>query len=162
MSTLTALVLVSALALSACANGDGQEEPIDEPTAGAEASAEGAAADAAEDGGEDEEQIEPSDRPTFEAGGPSPRLAVTYDGGVSVIDGATLEVLGDFSAQGFVRVNPAGDGRHVFLAEGDSFRLLDAGTWGESHGDHNDYYTTDPLLTDIAVDGDTPAHVVAH
>ena len=112
MSTLTALVLVSALALSACANGDGQEEPIDEPTAGAEASAEGAAADAAEDGGEDEEQIEPSDRPTFEAG--------------------------------------------------DSFRLLDAGTWGESHGDHNDYYTTDPLLTDIAVDGDTPAHVVAH
>lgn len=162
MSTLTSLALVSALALSACATGDGQEEPTDEPTAGAEASAEGAAADAAEDGGEDEEQVEPSDRPTHEAGGPSPRLAVTYDGGVSVIDGATLEVLGDFSAQGFVRVNPAGDGRHVFLAEGDSFRLLDAGTWGEPHGDHNHYYTTDPLLTDIAVDGDTPAHVVAH
>ncbi|WP_147640399.1 hypothetical protein [Nesterenkonia massiliensis] len=111
----------------------------------AEASAEGAAADAAEDGGEDEEQVEPSDRPTHEAGGPSPRLAVTYDGGVSVIDGATLEVLGDFRAQDFVRVNPAGDGRHVFLAEGDSFRLLDAGTWGEPHGDHNHYYSTDPL-----------------
>lgn len=150
--SLASLALVSALALSACAEAGGEEDPEETGTPDGET--------AQNDDGT--ESIEPSDRETHEAGGPSPRLAVTYDGGVSVLDGATLENLGDFEAEGFLRVNPAGDGRHFFLTEGDSFRLLDAGTWGEPHGDHNHYYTTDPLLTDVTVDGDTPAHVVSH
>lgn len=151
--SLTSVALLSALALSACAadaqNGSDETNQADADNAQTEQNGAG-------------ENIEPSDRPTNEAGGASPRLAVTYDGGVAVLDGATLEVLADSEAEGFLRVNPAGDGRHFFLTEGQGFRLLDAGTWGEPHGDHNHYYTTDPLLTDITVDGDTPAHVVSH
>ncbi len=149
--SIASLALISALALTACADGGGEEEQNNEN-----------GGENAQDGQNGTEEIEPSDRETHEAGGPSPRLAITYDGGVSVLDGATLENLGDFGAEGFLRVNPAGDGRHFFLTEGAGFRLLDAGTWGEPHGDHNHYYTTDPLLTDVMVDGDTPAHVVSH
>ncbi|WP_022872170.1 hypothetical protein [Nesterenkonia alba] len=163
---LTSLALISALALAACANGEEDtEDTEDQDQAAAVEEDNGSDDDAADDedtGGDEDEQIEPSDRPTHEVGGPEPRLAVTYDGGVAVLDGVSLEVLGEFDAEGFVRVNNAGDGRHVFLTEGDSFRLLDAGTWGEPHGDHNHYYTTDPYLSEVTVDGDTPAHVVSH
>lgn len=164
--SLTSLALVSALALASCANegggddaeGDNGTDPVQEETQ----EENGTDEDAETGDGADGEAVDPSARETHEAGGPQPRLAVTYEGGVAVLDGATLEVEGDFDAQGFVRVNPAGDGRHFFLTEGDSFRLIDAGTWGEPHGDHNHYYTTDPLLTDITVDGATPGHVVSH
>ncbi|WP_130014485.1 zinc metallochaperone AztD [Serinicoccus sediminis] len=100
--------------------------------------------------------------PTIEAGGPSPRLGVTYDGGVMVLDALSLEVVGEMEAEGFTRLNPAGDGRHLFLTDGDAFRLLDAGTWSEPHGNHDHSYTTEPRLTDLTADGSHPGHVVRH
>ncbi|MFK5688575.1 zinc metallochaperone AztD [Ornithinimicrobium sp. LYQ92] len=99
---------------------------------------------------------------THESAGPSPRLALTYDGGVMVLDALDLEVEGDFPAEGFTRLNPAGDGRHMLLTEGESFRLLDAGTWSEPHGNHDHSYTTAPTLTDQRVEGSHPGHAVAH
>jgi hypothetical protein len=176
MSTLTSLALVSALALSACADATGDTDQPEDADAEAVGTDDNGAEDSPEeeDGpeeGEDEddaedaegaEPVEPSDRETHQAGGPEPRLVVTYDGGVAVLDGVSTEALGEFNAEGFVRVSEAGDGRHAFLAEGESFRLMDVGTWGAPHGDHNDYFTTDPLLTDVSVEGDTPAHVVSH
>ena len=60
---------------------------------------------------------EPAARETTEAAGAAPRLAVTYDGGVMVLDGESLEVLDTFPAEGFTRLNPAGDNRHLFLTE---------------------------------------------
>ncbi|MBO0594623.1 hypothetical protein I2485_05510 [Nesterenkonia sp. E16_7] len=167
--TLPSVFMIPALALVSCADssadgGASEEEAAAsaEPVAGDDA-AEDTTEDAAD--GEDEasaEAVDPSERETHEAGGPSPRLAVTYDGGVAVLDGATLEVLGEDEAEGFVRVNPAGDGRHFFLTEGESFRLIDGGTWGEPHGDHDHFYTTDPYVSDITVDGPAPGHVVSH
>src|SRR5699024_7427596 len=65
-------------------------------------------------------------------------------------------------ADGFTRLNQAGDDRHLFLTEGDSFRLLDTGTWSEPHGDHSHSYTTDPVLSDQRVEGSHPGHLVVH
>jgi hypothetical protein len=101
-------------------------------------------------------------RPTAEVSGASPRLGVTYDGGVLIVDAMTLEVVGDFPTEGFVRLNPAGDTRHLLLSEGSGFRLLDTGTWSVPHGDHDHSYTTEPLLTDLVVEAERPAHVVTH
>lgn len=144
-SASLSLLLVSAVALAGCADGSAGASD-DEPEGSSSAS----------------EAVDPAEREAQETAGPTTRLAVTHDGGVAVLDGATLETLGDFDAEGFLRVNPAGDGRHVFLAEGGGFRLLDTGTWGEPHGSHNHYYTTDPVLTDVTVDGDHPGHAVPH
>ncbi|WP_256840238.1 zinc metallochaperone AztD [Ornithinimicrobium faecis] len=101
-------------------------------------------------------------RPTTEAAGPAPRLGVTYDGGVLVLDAYTLEVEADLSAEGFLRLNPAGDGRHFLVSDSAGFRVLDAGTWSEPHGNHDHSYTTDPLLTDLVFEADHPGHVVTH
>ncbi|HLR44592.1 MAG TPA: hypothetical protein VK065_05320 [Brevibacterium sp.] len=106
--------------------------------------------------------VDPSERETHEAAGANPRLAVTYDGGVLVLDALTGEQVADLPAEGFTRLNQAGDNRHLFLTEGDSFRLLDTGTWSEPHGDHSHAYTTDPVLSDQRIEGSHPGHLVVH
>ncbi|MBB2923588.1 zinc metallochaperone AztD [Cellulomonas cellasea] len=105
----------------------------------------------------------PSDTTTAaEAATVTPRLALTYDGGIQVLDATTLETLADVELDGFNRLNPAGDGRHLVVSTAGGFRLLDAGTWGEPHGDHAHYYTADPELTDVTFPAEKPGHVVVH
>lgn len=92
----------------------------------------------------------------------TPRLAVTYDGGILVLDAESLSVVAESELGGFNRINPAGDERHVIVTAEDGFRVLDTGTWSEAHGDHSHHYTADPALTGITFDADKPGHVVRH
>jgi len=120
----TLLALGAAATLVACSTGDG-------PGSGSGDSPEGTASDVAATG---------------------PRLAVSYEGGIVVLDGETLEPVGDVESEAFTRLNPAGDGRHVMVTTSAGFEVLDtaAGTSG------------DPVLTDLVFDADTPGHVVRH
>ena len=81
-----------------------------------------------------------------------PRVAISYEGGILVLDGATLETVADFDSEEFTRLNPAGDDRHVMVTMSEGFQVLDtaAGTTGE------------PELTDLVFEADTPGHVVRH
>lgn len=97
-----------------------------------------------------------------ETAGPEPRLVVTYDGGLKVIDAKSLEVIADFPLDGYNRVNPAGDGRHVLVSTTGGWQLLDTGTWTEAHGDHGHSYVADPVLTDLVIAAEMPGHVVNH
>lgn len=74
-------------------------------------------------------------------------LVVTYDGGLYVLDGNSLQVKADVPMEGFLRVNPAGDDAHVLVSTDQGFRLLDASA-GE--------------LTDTTFVAEEPGHVVAH
>lgn len=74
-------------------------------------------------------------------------IAVTYDGGIYLLDGETLEVQRTVPLEGFNRVNGAGDAEHVFVSTADGFDVLNAVT-GEFTG------TTFP--------GEKPGHVVLH
>ncbi|SUD47441.1 Uncharacterised protein [Nocardia otitidiscaviarum] len=74
-------------------------------------------------------------------------LAVTYDGGIYLLDGQTLKVGGDVQLDGFNRVNPAGDDTHVMVSTKEGFQVLDA-----VHAE----------LTDITFPGAKPGHVVRH
>jgi len=97
-----------------------------------------------------------------EAGTVTPRLVLTHDGGMTVLDATSLKPVGDLSLPGFNRINAAGDGRHVLVSTTGGFRVLDAGTWGELHGDHAHYYTAPPALTDVTHAAEKPGHVVVH
>ncbi|WP_205687337.1 zinc metallochaperone AztD [Cellulomonas endophytica] len=97
-----------------------------------------------------------------EAAASSPRLAISYDGGVQVVDGTTLEVLADERLEGFVRLNPAGDGRHLLVTAQGGWHVLDGGAWEETHGDHSHFYTAEPGLTGTVFPAEEPAHVVTH
>jgi outer membrane protein assembly factor BamB len=75
------------------------------------------------------------------------RITLTYDGGLLVLD-EDLRVLADDAVEGFTRVNPAGDGRHVLVTVPEGFRVLDT--------------AADPALTDAVFPADTAGHVVVH
>lgn len=97
-----------------------------------------------------------------EAAGPQPRLAVTYDGGVLVLDAGSGDVLLDEPLAGFTRLNPAGDDRHLLVSTADGFTALDLGAWTDDHGDHGHSFTADPALTGWTVPAEEPGHVVPH
>jgi len=75
------------------------------------------------------------------------RVAISYPGGISVLDSKTLEVVKKFDSEEFTRLNAAGDGRHVFVTTKAGFQLLD---------------TVEPKLTDFRVDASAAGHVVRH
>ncbi|MFJ7052460.1 zinc metallochaperone AztD [Streptomyces albidoflavus] len=74
-------------------------------------------------------------------------VVATYDGGLYVLDGATLKVAEDIPLKGFNRVNPAGDDRHVMVSTSTGFRVMDA---------------VGGKLTDVEFEGSKPGHVVRH
>ncbi|WP_017586066.1 zinc metallochaperone AztD [Nocardiopsis ganjiahuensis] len=74
-------------------------------------------------------------------------VVTTYDGGLYVLDGQTLDVVADIELEGFNRINPAGDDRHVFVSTSDGFQVLDA---------------AGAELTDTLFSADAPGHVVRH
>ncbi|MFE3826861.1 zinc metallochaperone AztD [Streptomyces sp. NPDC059092] len=74
-------------------------------------------------------------------------LVATFDGGLYVLDGRTLELGRTITLPGFNRVSPAGDGDHVIVSTDSGFRVLNAA--GQS-------------FSDIAYQGAKPGHVVRH
>ncbi|WP_315638348.1 MULTISPECIES: zinc metallochaperone AztD [Microbacterium] len=83
---------------------------------------------------------------------PGPRVAISYEGGILVLDGETLDTVADFDSEPFTRLNPAGDGRHVMVTMSEGFQVLDTGAGS----------TDDAALTDTVFAADTPGHVVRH
>ncbi|PXX58076.1 hypothetical protein DFR70_11549 [Nocardia tenerifensis] len=53
-------------------------------------------------------------------------IAVTYNGGIYVLDPTTLAKTGEVRLEGFNRLNPAGDDRHLMVTVKDGFRVFDA------------------------------------
>jgi outer membrane protein assembly factor BamB len=76
------------------------------------------------------------------------RVALTYDGGIVVLDSESLEVAADIPLEGFNRLNAAGDGQNVFVTTTEGFQVLRAA--GE------------PELTDLVFEANTAGHVVKH
>ena len=97
-----------------------------------------------------------------ESASATPRLAVTHDGGVMVVDVSSGEVVAEEELEGFVRASPAGDGRHVLISGAGGWQTLDLGSWSHEHGDHGHHYTGTPGLTGVTFPAEEPGHVVAH
>ncbi|MGK8508277.1 zinc metallochaperone AztD [Nocardia asiatica] len=74
-------------------------------------------------------------------------IAVTYDGGIHVLDGTTLELAETVELDGFNRLNPAGDDRHLIVSTKEGFRAFDA---------------TAAEFTGADFPGHEPGHVVRH
>jgi hypothetical protein len=80
------------------------------------------------------------------------RVALSYEGGILVLDGETLETVADVEAEQFTRLNPAGDARHVLVTMSEGFQVLDTAAGSADEAE----------LTDLVFEADTPGHVVRH
>ena len=137
-----ALLGAGVLALSACGSG-----------------ADGGASDG---GGEEAGAAESPSSDRTEVGALSPRIVLAHEGGVVTLDSADGSVLNETPVEGYVRLNPAGDGRHVAVSASDAVTMYDTGLLVQGHGDHFHYYVQDPALTDLSVEAPHPGHVVPH
>lgn len=90
--------------------------------------------------------------PTTDATAAGSRVAVSYEGGILVLDGSSLDVVADLDAEQFTRLNPAGDGRHVMVTMSEGFQVLDTGAGTAD----------EPVLTDRVFAAAAPGHVVRH
>lgn len=149
--TALACAMLSAIVLTACS--------APENTDAAASNAATTAATSQEQSAQKELQFPDRTRIT-ETSGPAARLAVTYDGGVLVLDGDDLKVVADRKKEGFLRLNPAGNNRHLMVADGSSYTLLDLGAWAQGHGDHNHYYATSPEFAQSSFAADGTGHVI--
>lgn len=86
-------------------------------------------------------------RTTKAASAGGDRIVLTYDGGLLTLD-QDLRVVADDAIDGFTRVNPAGDGRHVLVTVPEGFRVLDT--------------AAAPALTAAVFPADTGGHAVVH
>lgn len=152
--SITALTCVSAFALAGCAAGSStasSESSASTSSAAASSSSEATVSTSASTGTKAEIK---------EAASPSSRIALTYDGGIMILDGKTFEVISTVEKEGFLRLNPAGDNRHLVVSDGSSYTMLDMGAWTQPHGDHNHYYTTEPSLSSLSFKADGTGHVI--
>jgi hypothetical protein len=77
-------------------------------------------------GGSDSDPATPSS--SARAGAVAEPIAVTYDGWIAVLDGTTMRVAKQVAIEGFTRLNPAGDDRHILVTTPAGWQVLDAGT----------------------------------
>lgn len=90
------------------------------------------------------------------------RIALTYDGGIMVVNGHTMKLINTLPAEGFLRLNPTGDNRHLAVSDGSSYRILDMGMWEQEHGDHSHIYSTEPALSSLELQADHTGHVISN
>lgn len=74
-------------------------------------------------------------------------VAITHEGGITVLDGENLKVMHTVALDGFNRVNPAGNDTGVIVSTEAGFHLLNAAAG---------------TMTDITYPGAKPGHVVQH
>lgn len=147
--TASALTLALGLTLGACGSH----------SASTDASSTQAASEHAHDGHHDDHD---GHEGHTEVAHLEPRAVIAYDGGIQVLDTGNGEVLADIKKDGFLRLNPAGDGRHVLVTSSAGFEVLDTGLIAQAHGDHYHYYVTEPRLTGSVIPADHGGHVVTH
>lgn len=150
--SLFSLAAASALVLTACAGQEGSES---ETAASSPSGSHSAAGETSEPTAADDEQRE-------EVMSLSPRVVMTYDGGIMTVDGRTGELINTVQESGFLRLSHAGDGRHVVVSDGDEFTIFDSGLIEQEHGDHSHYYEQAPQFTGGVLEAPEAGHVVVN
>jgi len=92
----------------------------------------------------------------------TPRVVISHEGGLTVLDTATGETISRTDRSGLLRLSPSGDGRHVLVADGDRFLAFDAALKSRPHGDHAHHYSGQPELRDLTYDSPAAGHVVVN
>ena len=89
-------------------------------------------------------------------------VLATEGGNLVTLNLTTGEVVKETKLDGFLRVNDAGDSRHVLVTNGDKFQVFDTGLDAQKHDDHYHYFESEPTLTDISYKAPKAGHVVVH
>lgn len=157
-----------ALTLTACGQAGTPSSPASEASKSVSAPASSASHDEHEHEGHDHES-EGHDHEGHdheapgegkEVGAREPRLALTYDGGVMIVNAETLKPIKTVPMAGKnLRLRPSGDSRYLLVDSGKGLEVLDIGSWTQAHGEHGHSKVMDPSLTGQKIEVSKVGHV---
>ncbi|MCT2008257.1 hypothetical protein M3C74_10100 [Micrococcus lylae] len=176
-SAFAATMAAAALALSACAGGDDASDADATASAsqsasqGAEASGskgaeeskdgEGAGDDVAAASSVDEaDWVDPT--AAKEVATVKPRILLSDDEGLTLLDAETGDVLKEQALAGFKRLSNAGNGKDIMVITEKGWEVFSTGIKKQAHGDHFHNYESEPGMTGVVFPGDHAGHVVTH
>ncbi|MET7577160.1 outer membrane protein assembly factor BamB family protein [Micrococcus luteus] len=92
----------------------------------------------------------------------TPRILLSHEGGLTLLDAESGEVVKEQDVPGFTRLGNAGNGKDVLVTTGNGWEVFSTGIQAKAHGDHVHNYESAPGMTGVTFPGEHPGHVVTH
>ena len=162
--TLSSTLAVAVFALTACAGGASDEGKRQESTSAASSAQQSEGGKGGEQKPEslveEKDQVDPTK--TTEVSEVTPRVLLSHDDGLTLIDPESGETVKEQDVKGFKRLSNAGNGKDVLVTTENGWEVFSTGVKAQVHGDHHHYYESEPGMTGVTFPGEEAGHAVVH
>ena len=159
-AALSATLAAAAIALTACGADADPSGPTSAPASAAGGSESPAGEATAASSVSAEDRVDPTQ--TTEVSAVTPRILLSHEDGLTLLDAESGEVVKEQDITGFKRLSNAGNGKDVLVTTGKGWEVFSTGIQAKAHGDHFHNYESAPGMTGVTFPGEHPGHVVTH
>ena len=159
-ATFSATLAAAAIALTACGADADPSGPTSAPASAAGGSESPAGEATAASSVSAEDRVDPTQ--TTEVSAVTPRILLSHEDGLTLLDAESGEVVKEQDITGFTRLSNAGNGKDVLVTTGNGWEVFSTGIQAKAHGDHVHNYESAPGMTGVTFPGEHPGHVVTH
>ena len=159
-ATFSATLAAAAIALTACGADADPSGPTSAPASAAGGSESPAGEATAASSVSAEDRVDPTQ--TTEVSAVTPRILLSHEDGLTLLDAESGEVVREQDVPGFTRLSNAGNGKDVLVTTGNGWEVFSTGIQAKAHGDHVHHYESAPGMTGVTFPGEHPGHVVTH
>ena len=159
-ATFSATLAAAAIALTACGADADPSGPTSAPASAAGGSESPAGEATAASSVSAEDRVDPTQ--TTEVSAVTPRILLSHEDGLTLLDAESGEVVKEQDITGFKRLSNAGNGKDVLVTTGNGWEVFSTGIQAKAHGDHVHHYESAPGMTGVTFPGEHPGHVVTH
>ena len=156
----SATLAAAAIALTACGADAAPSGPTSAPASASGGSESPAGEARAASSVSEEDRVDPTQ--TTEVSAVTPRILLSHEGGLTLLDAESGEVVKEQDVPGFTRLSNAGNGKDVLVTTGNGWEVFSTGIQAKAHGDHVHNYESAPGMTGVTFPGEHPGHVVTH
>ena len=159
-ATFSATLAAAAIALTACGADADPSGPTSAPASAAGGSESPAGEATAASSVSAEDRVDPTQ--TTEVSAVTPRILLSHEDGLTLLDAESGEVVKEQDITGFKRLSNAGNGKDVLVTTGKGWEVFSTGIQAKAHGDHFHNYESALGMTGVTFPGEHPGHVVTH
>ena len=159
-ATFSATLAAAAIALTACGADADPSGPTSAPASAAGGAQSPAGEATAASSVSAEDRVDPTQ--TTEVSAVTPRILLSHEDGLTLLDAESGEVVREQDVPGFTRLSNAGNGKDVLVTTGNGWEVFSTGIQAKAHGDHVHNYESAPGMTGVTFPGEHPGHVVTH
>lgn len=159
-AAFSATLAAAAIALTACGADAAPSGPTSAPSSASDGAESPSGEATAASSVSEEDRVDPTQ--TTEVSAVTPRILLSHEDGLTLLDAESGEVVKEQDVPGFTRLSNAGNGKDVLVTTGNGWEVFSTGIQAKAHGDHVHNYESAPGMTGVTFPGEHPGHVVAH